>query len=464
MRAKRRLRSVGTPTVTAPAERLTAAWGRLSALATQRIELTLDRMGPLLARLGDPHRRLPPVVHIAGTNGKGSTQAFVTAMLRAAGYRVHSFTSPYLIRFNEQIRLDGRIIDDDALATVLERVETAADGRPATLFELTTAAALLAFVETPADAAVIEVGLGGRDDATNVIPPPAVAAITRISFDHMNFLGGDIASIAAHKAGIIKPGTPTVVGPQSFADAARVFVDAAAKAGAPLSLAGRDWSAHPTETGFVLRERGRADRAFPAPALPGNHQIGNAALAVLITDRLRSLTLLETAKAAGIAQAVWPGRLQRLTRGPLIEGLPARTALWVDGGHNDSAAAALADWLGGAAVDGPTDLIVGMLESKDPRTFLATLAPHVRTGRAVTIPAAAAARAPGGLAARPAAEIAGIARRAGLSAAAAPSIAAALTDLAGLEPPPARILITGSLFLAGAALERTEEADSGPTA
>ena len=440
--------------MTTGSDQLSAVLDRIAAPATRRIDLALDRMGPLLVRLGAPHRRLPPVVHIAGTNGKGSTQAFVGAILGAAGCRVHSFTSPYLIRFNEQIRLAGQVIDDGALATVLERVEAAAGGQPATLFELTTAAAFLAFAETPADAAVLEVGLGGRDDATNAIPPPAVAAITRISFDHMDFLSGDIASIAGHKAGIIKPGTPVVVGPQSHPEAAAVFVDAAAAAGAPASVAGRDWSAHPTDTGFILREKGRPDRAFPTPALPGAHQIGNAAQAVLIADRLQGLTVSETAKAAGIAQAVWPGRLHRLRRGPLVDGLACETTLWLDGGHNDSAAAALADWLGGDPADGPTDLVVGMLESKDPRAFLAILAPHVRTARTVTIPPAAAARAPGGRAARTASEIAETAGRAGLTATAAASIDAALTDLCRLTPPPARILITGSLFLAGAVLER----------
>lgn len=427
-----------------------AALERLYRFHPKRIDLSLGRLYRLLSALGNPHTRLPPVLHVAGTNGKGSVVAFARAMLEAAGHRVHAYTSPHLVRFNERIRLAGDLISDDHLVDILERCETANGEEPITYFEVTTAAAFLAFSEMPADALLLEVGLGGRLDATNVVDRPAATAITRISMDHMQFLGDTLSAIAAEKAGIVKPGVPLVVGPQAAGvdgDAVLEVIGAkAAGAGAPMLAPGRDWSVSVDGETFALRI-GAADRTFPLPALPGAHQIGNAATAILATERYAAaagLAIDDAAIRRGLATVSWPARLQRLTRGPLVQAAPEGSTLWLDGGHNDSAGQALADWLAKAGdADGrPLHLICGMLESKAPVDFLTPLARHAASLTAIPIPGE-----PATLTAELMAGYAQAAGMPGIRTASGPAEA-----MASLPPAPARVLICGSLYLAGAVL------------
>ncbi|MDR6291517.1 dihydrofolate synthase/folylpolyglutamate synthase [Inquilinus ginsengisoli] len=422
---------------------LEAALDRLTHLHPKRIDLSLGRTNRLLAAVGDPHLRLPPVVHIGGTNGKGSTTAFLRAFLEQAGYRVHVYTSPHLVRFHERIRLAGSLIDSATLVELLERVERANDGQPVSFFEATTVAAFLAFAEVPADAVLLEVGLGGRFDTTNVVPRPAATAITRISMDHMQFLGDTIEKIAAEKAAIAKPGVPMVVAPQKSDAAVAVLIQAAEAADAPLHLAGRDWSVVPAADGFTLHTAA-GDRPYPRPALPGDHQFANAATAIRLRDLLAGFDIPEDAVRRGVASVEWPGRLQRLTRGPLSALLPADWELWLDGGHNDSAGEVLGQWLGGLDPR-PLHLVCGMLESKEPQAFLRPLAPFARSIRTVRIP--------GEEASLPAEALADHARAAGLAdVAAADSLDAAVFAAAQGAGRSGRVLICGSLYLAGRVL------------
>ena len=417
---------------------------RLTALHPKVIDLSLDRVHRLLAALGDPHRALPPVVHVAGTNGKGSTIAFLRAMLEAAGLRVHVYTSPHLVRFHERIRLAGTLITDDRLTALLEECEVANAGAPVTFFEVTTAAAFLAFARTPADLVLLETGLGGRLDATNVIERPAVTAITRVSYDHRQFLGDTLAAIAAEKAGILKPGVPAIFAPQPADEAARVLAERAAAVGAPV----HPWRVEPLPGGFRFESATRR-LDLPPPNLAGAHQIVNAGVALACLDHL-PVRVDDGAVARGLAATQWPARLQRLTRGPLMERLPAGWELWLDGGHNDSAgevlAAQAAAW---AQRDGrPLDLVFGMLASKEPGEFLAPLIPHVRRLRAVAIPGEQ-----GALSAEAAAEAAravGIADAA--PAASTVEALASLIDAVPTDTGPGRALICGSLYLAGTVL------------
>ncbi len=344
---------------------------RLKGLHPKVIDLSLDRVHRLLAALDHPERRLPPVVHVAGTNGKGSTVAFLRAMLEAAGYRVHVYTSPHLVRFHERIRLAGTLIDDTHLAALLEECETANAGGPITFFEVTTVAAFLAFSRVPADVVLLETGLGGRLDATNVIDRPAVTAITRISYDHRQFLGKSLLEIASEKAGIFKPGVPVVLAEQPAADALKALTLRATAIAAPI----QPWTATPQPGGFRFESaKRRVD--LPMPGLPGAHQIGNAGLALACLDHL-PLAVDDAAVRRGLAAVEWPARLQRLTRGPLADSLPPDWELWLDGGHNDSAGEVLArqavDWsvaddsrAGPHGGRRPLLLIYGMLASKDP--------------------------------------------------------------------------------------------------
>lgn len=430
--------------VTTAEPRLEAALERLRLLHPKVIDLSLGRVERLLERLGSPERRLPPVVHVAGTNGKGSTVAFLRAMLEAAGHRVHVYTSPHLVRFNERIRIAGSLIGDEALAVLLEEVERANGDDPITFFEITTAAAFLAFAAEPADVTLLEVGLGGRLDATNVIADPAVCAISRISMDHMQFLGGTLPEIAWEKAGIIKAGRPTVAGAQGDPAAAPVFAARAAELGAPLYLHGRDWSVSATADGFRFADGART-LDLPRPGLPGAHQILNAGLAVACLPHM-PVPVPDAAVAAGLRGVEWPARLQRLARGPLTDALPPGWDLWLDGGHNDSAGEVLAAQAAAWTADGtPLDLIFGMLGSKVPLDFLAPLAPFVRRLRAVAIP--------GEEKTVPADEAAAIARQAGIAEAKpAANVAAALADLTA-RGPAGRVLICGSLYLAGTVLK-----------
>ena len=435
------------PTV-AGTDRSDPVLARLLALHPKLIDYSLERVHDMLHRLGDPHRSLPPVVHVAGTNGKGSTVAFLRAMLEAAGLRVHVYTSPHLVRFHERIRIAGRLVDDAALADLLEVCERANGGAPITFFEITTAAAFLAFARHPADVVLLETGLGGRLDATNVVDHPAVTAITRISFDHMAFLGNTLPLIAAEKAGIMKPGVPCVIGPQGDPSVVETFRARAAEIGAPLWIAGTDWRTTPRpDDGFVYRDAGRR-LDLPRPGLVGAHQIGNAGTAIACLAAL-PFAVPDAAVAAGVSSVEWPGRLQRLTRGPLLARLPEGWELWLDGAHNDSGGEVLAQqaarW---AAADArPLDAIFGGLNSRDPADLFRPLRRHLARLRTVAIPGAPNAH--------PADAIAAAATRAGIDGAQpAGSVADAIDDLVGVADgvPPRRVLIFGSLYLAGTVL------------
>lgn len=389
------------------------------------------------------------MVHVAGTNGKGSTVAFLRAIGEAAGLRVHVFTSPHLVRFAERIRLAGALIGEEVLAELLDRVERANAGRPITFFEITTAAALLAFAEAPADLCLVEVGLGGRFDATNVIPAPAVSVIAPVDLDHREFLGDTVEQVAGEKAGILRPATPAVVGRQSEA-ALAVIETEAERVGAPLTVMGRDFDAWAERGGMALQEeRGLLD--LPAPSLAGPHQIDNAGLAAAAARALGHARITAEAIGAGISTAVWPARMQRLTAGPLAQAARERGAdLWLDGGHNPHAARAQADALRGLqARDGrPTTLIAGLLANKDAAAWFAAVAPL--GPRVLTVGGYAEA------AADPE-QLAGAARDAGLQAEAMGDLDAALAKALAAEGPPPRVVIAGSLYLAGEALSRSPE-------
>jgi len=437
------------PRPSGPAD-VDAALARLYRLHPKRIDLSLGRMHRMLAALGDPHRRVPPVVHVAGTNGKGSVVAFARAMLEAAGHRVHTYTSPHLVRFNERIRLAGETVSDSHLVELLDRCEAANADAPITYFEITTAAAFLAFAEVPADDLILEVGLGGRLDATNVIDRPLTTAITRVSMDHRQFLGDTIGAIAGEKAGIAKAGVPLVLGPQApGADGETVrdvVVAAAERSGAILSVAGRDWTVGDVGDGFHI-DAGGTRTSWPAPALAGRHQRDNAATAIRMLAPLadHGLAVPEAAIRRGLAEVAWPARLQRLTRGPMRDRLPPSVGLWLDGGHNDSAGQALADWAETGRAEGPLHVIVGMIDSKDPGEFLGPLAPAVASVTAVGIPDEPAGLPAEALAAKVRALCA---TPVGTAATAAEAIDALAARLDG----PARVLVCGSLYLAGSVL------------
>ena len=409
-----------------------AILARMMALHPKIIDLTLDRMWRLLNALGNPERRLPPVIHIAGTNGKGSTQAMIRAGLEAQGNRVHAYTSPHLARFDERIRLAGDLISEDALTEALDRCYAANNGENITYFEITTCAALLVFAETPADYTLLEVGLGGRLDATNVMEP-AVSIITPVDLDHQQFLGDTLAAIAGEKAGIIKRGVPCFVGPQHD-DAMDVIERTAARIGAPLIAYGQHFHVSRERDRLIYQdETGLLD--LPLPALPGPHQIQNAG-AVLAT--LRHLGADEAACEAALTNATWPARMQRLTTGPLVDRY-APAELWLDGGHNPAAGKAIAATLD-TLPNRPTHLVCGMLNTKDVRGFMDPLAAHAQTLTAITIPGEANTL--------PAQTTADSATSAGIAAITAPDIYAALDGIVA-STPNARILICGSLYLAG---------------
>ncbi len=411
---------------------------RLRGLHPRAIDLSLARIERLLAALGHPEQHLAPVVHIAGTNGKGSTLAMLDAMLQSDGRRVQRYISPHLVHFNERFLFDGRPIDDPALAAVLEGCERANLGLPITEFEITTAAAFLAFARRPADVLLVETGLGGRLDATNVIARPRLTALTPISLDHQSFLGEDLAAIAFEKAGILKPGVPCIVGPQPE-DSLAVIAARAAEIGAPLIIHGRDWLARRSADRLLVASGARS-LDLPLPALVGAHQIDHAGLAVTLALALGDLAPRRAAIAAGLRGAQWPARLQRLAHGPLLDLLPAGSALWLDGGHNPGAAQALAESLQDHDPR-PWHLVVGMLRTKDQRGFLAPLVPLARSIRTVPVPDEEASWDP--LAA------AEWLRGSGVAATPQASVAGALAALAEAETEPVRVLICGSLYLAG---------------
>ena len=410
---------------------------RLMGLHPKVIDLSLDRMERLLAALGNPERSIPPVVHIAGTNGKGSTLAMIRAGLEAGGKRVHAYTSPHLARFHERIRLAGDLIAEDALAAALEECEVANAGAPITFFEITTAAALLMFSRVPADYTLLEVGLGGRLDATNVIDQPRLTVITPVSIDHTQYLGDTLAQIAGEKAGIIKRRTPCVVGPQQ--DEALAVIEARAeRLFARLIAWGQHWTVAREGDALVYRDdHGLLD--LPLPVLPGPHQIDNAGTALAA---LRELGGDGAMALAAVSRAEWPARMQRLRHGPLVEAAGPGAELWLDGGHNPAGGAAVAATLA-AMPRRPTHLVCGMLNTKDAGGYMRPLAAHAASLTAIPIPGE-----PNTL---PANETAAAARGEGIEAHEAATAEAAIRAIAAREPH-ARILICGSLYLAGRVL------------
>lgn len=403
------------------------------ALHPREIDLTLGRLERLLARLGNPEAKLPPVFHVAGTNGKGSTVAFIRAGLEASGLRVHCYTSPHLVRFNERIRLAGTLIDDEALGELLRELLSRNGGQPITFFEITTALAFLAFSRVPADACVIEVGLGGRMDATNVLQRPLVTGIAALGLDHQQFLGDTILAIAGEKAGIAKRGVPLVTARYPSAVAARI-AEVAGVAGAKLHLRGHDWDVAGCEGHLHFRDAaGRLE--LPMPRLAGQHQIDNAGLAIAMLRAQDVLPVPEAALKAAMGWAEWPARLQRISEGPLFDLLPGGSELWVDGAHNPSAGRAISSFLVEQKPGMPVLLVMGMLASKDHDGFLKCFPAGTKL-IAVPVPGHAGV-VPADLAAKAVA--------AGLDAVSADTLGEALARLGQ----PARVMVCGSLHLAG---------------
>ena len=410
-----------------------AILARLMGLHPKVIDLSLERMHRILAALDNPQDRIPPVIHIAGTNGKGSTQAMIRAGLESAGLRVHAYTSPHLAQFHERIRLAGELIAESDLAAALEECEAANGDQPITFFEITTAAAFLAFSRVPADYTLLEVGLGGRLDATNVIDAPRLTVITPVSIDHTQYLGETLAEIAGEKAGILKRRTPCIVAPQDTI--AREVIEARAeRLFAPLRIGRQDWDSRREGDSLIYQDdHGLMD--LPLPVLPGPHQIVNAGTAIAA---LRELGFGRIEARAAVVEAEWPARMQRLTRGPLVEAATG-AELWLDGGHNPAGGEALAATLAGMARK-PTHLICGMLYTKDVAGYMRPLAAQAQSLTAIDIPGE-----PNTL---PAAETARIAATVGLAARTAPDAATAVRRIV-TESPHARLLICGSLYLAG---------------
>lgn len=409
---------------------------RMMTLHPKIIDLTLARVERLLAALDHPERKLPPVIHIAGTNGKGSTQAMIRAGLEAGGDRVHAYTSPHLARFHERIRLAGALISEAYLTELLDECLAANGPDAITFFEITTCAAFLAFARVPADWTLLEVGLGGRLDATNVVDRPRLTIITPVSLDHQSFLGDTVAAIAGEKAGIIKRGVPVIVGPQTEEGLA-VMEARAERLGAPVLAFGQHWHAR-EEAGRLVFEDERGLLDLPLPNLPGPHQIQNAGAALMA---LRHLGRDEAACEAAVTRAEWPARMQRLRRGPLVDLAP-QVELWLDGGHNPAGGEAVAATLARMAPR-PTHLVCGMLNTKDVGGYMRPLAAQVTRLHAVSIPGE-----PNTL---PAETTRDAALATGIDAVTAPSVADALAAIAA-EDPTARVLICGSLYLAGSIL------------
>jgi dihydrofolate synthase/folylpolyglutamate synthase len=422
----------------------------LGTLHPRKIDLSLGRIERLLDRLDRPQDRLPPVIHVAGTNGKGSTVAFLRAALEAAGYSVHAYTSPHLVRFNERIRLGrkggGKLTDDATLVRGIEQVLRVNDGAPITFFEVTTAVALHLYAETPADFCLLEVGLGGRFDATNVVRTPLASVIASISYDHAEFLGTNLAAIAAEKAGILKHGAPGIIAPQDEHALAMIEVEANA-AGAALFRHGTEYMAF-AERGRLVYQDDYGLLDLPLPKLPGAHQVENAGLAVA-TLRRSGIRLNAADVEAGLLNADWPARMQRLKSGPLVELAPAGADVWLDGGHNPEAGMVIAQAF--AEIEDrdprPLVLICGMLMSKDPAGFFRPFAGLARHAMTVPVPTSDVGFDPERLAeiamqsdvpARPFADV-----RAALKA---------LRSAPSTDGPP-RILICGSLYLAGSVLQ-----------
>ncbi|UYY58981.1 bifunctional folylpolyglutamate synthase/dihydrofolate synthase [Sphingomonas sp. S2-65] len=419
---------------------------RLTLLSPGADILGLDRITRLLDRVGNPQLRLPPVLHVAGTNGKGSTCAFLRAAIEAAGMRAHVYSSPHLVRFNERIRLAGTLITDADLAPLLEEVLDQGGDLGASFFEVTTAAAFLAFARTPADACIVEVGLGGRLDATNVIAAPAVTGIAQLGIDHEAFLGDTLRAIAAEKAGIAKPGVPLVT--MRYApDIAQTVREAAEAAGAPVLAQGEVWDFHVADGRLHYRDA-RGSVETPLPALSGAHQPGNLALAIAMLRHQQQVAIPEPALIEAADAARWPARMQRLGPGPLTALLPADAELWLDGGHNANAADAVSVAMRDVAAGRPLHLVLGMLANKDAAAMLDRFAPIAESLVAVPVP---------GHAHHAPSDLAQAARARGLDAQEAVDIPAALRAIAGRNTPAPVVLILGSLYLAGTVLQQNDE-------
>jgi dihydrofolate synthase / folylpolyglutamate synthase len=418
-----------------------------------KIDLSLERMEALLEALGHPEKRLPPTIHVAGTNGKGSTIAFLRAMLEAAGHRVHVFTSPHLVRYEERVRLGalggGQLVSEAAFLSACMRCVDANGHNPITVFEIITAAALLLFSEHEADVLLLEVGLGGRLDSTNVVGPCAASVITPIGYDHMEFLGDTLEAIAGEKAGIIKPGTGVcVVAPQPH-EVVRVFARAAARARVPLRMGEESWR-YIEENGRWIFEDDDGLVDLPLPRLVGRHQLMNAATAVATLRALPQFQVTEKAMLDGLKRAEWPARLQRLTQGHLADMLMPPDELWLDGAHNAAGASVLAEAMADLEDLDPKSLhlIVGMLKTKDPTAFLK---PFEGLARAVwCVPIL------GESAARPAMDISTAAANLGFVNLACDNVAHALHAIRGLSDAPVRVLMCGSLYLAGQILSMND--------
>jgi dihydrofolate synthase/folylpolyglutamate synthase len=436
--------------VNAPAARPSPQLGeliaRLTVLHPKRIDLSLDRVHRLLQRLDHPERRLPPVIHVAGTNGKGSTIAYLRAILEAAQLRVHTYTSPYLVRINESFRLGsaggGILVGDDELRKALERCEQANNGEPITFFEIKTAAAFCLFAQHPAEIVLLETGLGGRLDATNVIDRPLAAVIAPVSMDHTEFLGDTLMSIAGEKAAIIKRDVPAICAEQA-PEAMAVIEQQAKRAHAPLFVAGQQWHVS-VERGRLVYQDDRGLMDLAAPKLFGRHQFDNAGLAIATLRAIQAFRIDHAAFETGIVSAEWPARMQRLASGALVDQAPQGCEVWLDGGHNADGGRVVTSALGDLEerVSRPLVVIVGMMGNKDASAFLANFAGLTRHIIAVRVPDQDNAMPPD--------RLADAARGLGMRVEVSASVEAALGSLARLayEVPP-RILITGSLYLAG---------------
>ena len=410
---------------------------RLKSLYPKSIDLTLGRPKRLLAELEHPERSLPPVIHFAGTNGKGSILAMVRAGMEAASLDVHTYISPHLTQFHERIRLSGELIRENHLASVLTECERINAGKPISLFEITTCAAFLAFSRTPADVLLLEVGLGGRLDATNVVDRPELTVISPVSLDHQEHLGESLADIAAEKAGIMKPGVPCVVSRQE-PEALRRISEIAQSVGAPLLLQDRDWTVKSSDS-RIVHKGPHGELELPRPGLVGPHQVENAGAAIMV---LSHLGFGRDAIASAMTDAVWPARMQLLKRGPLVDAA-SNSEIWLDGGHNPAAGLAVASTFR-SMPDRATRIICGMLGTKDIRSFLGALRTVADRLYGITIP--------GEPAALPAANVAQVARELGFKAEAAPNAEHAARKIAS-EEPESRILVCGSLYLAGRVLQ-----------
>ena len=428
-----------------------AAIVRLETVFPKGFDLSLERISRLLARLGDPHRRLPPVIHIAGTNGKGSASAFCRALIEASGKTVHVHTSPHLVSWRERFRLGrpggGQLVDDHTLAEAIDRVAEANGGETITVFEILTAVMFLLFSEHHADAAIVEVGLGGRFDATNVMTHPAATLVMPVSLDHEKHLGDKVEKIAFEKAGIFKRGAPAIIGQQPFAAARDVLVSAAARLGLEPIVYGEDFVAY-EEHGRLVVQDGDGLIDLPLPRLPGRHQYANAAAAIAAV-KAAGFDVTEKIAATAMQSVQWPARLQRLTEGRLVGFAPKGSEIWLDGGHNPGAGVAIAEALADLEDRAPRPLVLvaGMIDTKDQRGFFDAFAGMAR--RVYTVPVSSSASGV------PADLLAAHAGEAGLAAEPLSSVESALRLIGetwGAEKTPPRILICGSLYLAGEVL------------